>query len=69
MDVRKLFDIAAAVGLAADAAEFIGKVRTNAARAKHVLAAGDDAEMDAIHAEAMAANLALDRKLADAERR
>ena len=26
MDVRKLFDIAAAVGLASEAAEFIGKV-------------------------------------------
>lgn len=52
--------------LAGDTAEFVAMVKTNAARSAVVLSSGDQAMLDAIHAEALAANDELDRKLARA---
>jgi hypothetical protein len=77
MDLMKLIGVAQTLGvpglvergvkIASDAAGFAALVKTNADRAGHVLAAGDAAEIDAIHAEALAVNAALDAKLAAAE--
>lgn len=79
MDLGKLIDLATRLdvpGLAArgvkiarDAAEFAALVRTNAARGQHVLADGDQAEIDAIPAEALAEADALDARLAEAAKR
>lgn len=79
MDFGKLIDLATKLDvpglaerglkIARDAAEFAALVKTNAARSSHVLAAGERAELDAIHAEALAAADTLDAKLAFAERR
>lgn len=49
--------------------EYADEVKAAAERAKHVLSDGERAELDAIHAEALAAADALDAKLAAAERR
>ena len=79
MDFGKLIDLATklavpglaerGVKIARDAAEFAALVQVNAARSAHVLAAGERAELEAIHAEALAAADTLDAKLATAERR
>lgn len=55
--------------IAAQAASFASQVKVNADRARHVLTDGDRAEIDAIHAEAMAKADALDAQLAAAEKR
>jgi hypothetical protein len=78
MDLRKLIEIAGTlnvpglaergVKIASDAVEFAALVKTNAARAGHVLATGTIAEIDAIHAEALTAADVLDGKLAVAEK-
>ncbi|WP_425230218.1 hypothetical protein [Sphingomonas sp.] len=52
--------------IAKDIADFAGVLKANVARSKHVLTDGDRAELDAIHAEAIAAANALDAKLAKA---
>lgn len=79
MDFSKLLDLASKVGtadliakgafLAGDIVAFASEVKTNAARSQHVLSAGDRAELDAIHAEALAAVDRLDVSLAAAEQR
>lgn len=79
MDWTKLIEMAKGLGvpglsergikLAADTAEFVAMVKTNAARAGVVMAAGDREMLDAIHDEALAANDALDAKLAAAAKR
>ncbi len=79
MDIMKLIDIASelavpglvarGVKIAADAADFANLVKTNAVRAGHVLNDGTLAELDAIHAEALAAADILDAKLAAASQR
>ncbi len=79
MDFKKLIDVAVeldvpglverGVKIAADAAQFAALVKTNAERAGRVLASGTIAELDAIHAEALAAADVLDGKLAAAEKR
>lgn len=72
MDIAKLLDIASKLnvpGLVEQGVAFIAEVKANADRAKHVLAEGDLAELDAVHAEALAAADRLDAKLATAERR
>lgn len=72
MDFAKLLDLAARLnlpGLAVAGAAFVGEVKAAADRAPHVLAAADRAELDAIHADALAAADRLDAKLAEAERR
>ena len=72
MDILKLLNLAAQLnipGLVEQGIAFVNEVKTNAARAKHVLSDGDQAELDAIHAQALAAADRLDAKLADAEKR
>ena len=79
MDFGKLIDLATKLDvpglaerglkIARDAAEFAALVQVNAARSAHVLADGDRAELEAIHAEALAMADTLDAKLAAAERR
>ena len=72
MDFAKLIDIAARLklpGLVAAGAAFVSEVRAAAERAPHVLTAADRAELDAIHADALAAADRLDAKLAEAEKR
>ena len=61
--------VARGVKIASDAAEFAKLVKVNADRAGVVLSSGDQAMLDAIHAEALAANDGLDAKLAAAEKR
>lgn len=78
-DWKKLIDIATGLDvpglaergmkLAKDTAEFVAMVKTNATRAGVVMATGDREMLDAIHDEALAANDALDAKLAAAEKR
>lgn len=71
MDFSKLLAIAAKLnipGLVEQGVAFVNEVKTNAARAKDVLSDGDAAELDAIHAEALAAADRLDAKLAAAEK-
>lgn len=79
MDLAKLVDLATrldlpdlaerGVRIARDAANFAAVVKQNAARARNVLTDGNRAELDAIHAEALAAADALDAKLAEAAQR
>ena len=72
MDIAKLLTIAAQLnvpGLVGQGLAFVVEVKANADRAKHVLSDGDRAELDAIHAQALAAAENLDASLAAAERR
>ncbi len=79
MDFGKLIELAAklavpglvqrGIKIAGDAAAFAALVKVNADRAGDVMTDGDRAELDAIHAEALAAADKLDAKLAAAERR
>lgn len=72
MDILKLLDLATKLnvpGLVAQGVSFVAEVKANAERAKHVLSDGERAELDAIHAEALAVADALDAKLAAAEKR
>jgi hypothetical protein len=69
MDWSKIIDAAKALNvpglaergmkLAADTADYVQLVRTNAAKAPHLLAAGTREELDAVHAEALRVNDAL----------
>jgi len=72
VDIAKLLTIAAQLnvpGLVGQGLAFMAEVKANADRAKHVLSDGDRAELDAIHAQALAAADNLDASLAAAERR
>jgi hypothetical protein len=72
MDFGKLLDIAIKLnvpGLVAQGIAFVEEVKANAARAKHVLSDGEQAELDQIHTEALAAADRLDAKLANAEKK
>ncbi len=79
MDLKKLIEMARELDvpglaergakIAADAVQFAALVKTNAARAGQVMTSGTIAELDAIHAEALAAADVLDGKLAAAEKR
>ena len=79
MDIATLVGIATRLDLpdlaerglriARDAAHFTAVVKQNAERARHVLSDGDRAEIDAIHAEALAAADVLDAQLAEAAKR
>jgi len=72
MDIAKLIDLVTRLdvpGLVADLADMIGTVTAAASRAPHILTEADRAELDTIHADALAAADALDAKLATAERR
>lgn len=72
MDVLKLLEIAGKLnvpGLVAEGIAFVAKVRENAERAKDVLVSGERAELDMIHAEALAVSDRLDAALAAAEKR
>lgn len=71
MDIAKLLDIASKLnvpGLLARGIAFVAEVKATADRVPHVLTSADRAELDVIHAGALAANAELDAKLAEAER-
>jgi len=72
MDVATLLKLAAQLnvpGLLAKGVAFVAEVKANADRAKDVVSSGDRAELEAIHAQALAAADALDARLAAAEKR
>lgn len=72
MDFAKLLDLAARLdvpGLVGQGVAFAAEVAAAAARAPHLLSSATLAELDAVHAEALAAADRLDAKLAAAERR
>lgn len=79
MDWLKLIDLAGTLNvpglperglkLAADTAQWMAMIKTAAVKAGVVMAEGDQAMLDAVHADALAANDALDAKLAAAEKR
>ena len=77
MDISKLFELASrfkdapdvveAVGaVALDLAVLIDRIRDNHVRAAKVLTAGDQAELDGVHAETLAMIDAFDAELAKA---
>lgn len=72
MTLKNILDVAKTAG----AIDIVGQimdlavtVQANVARGVIVLADGDQADFDAIHAEALAANSELDAKLAAASQR
>jgi hypothetical protein len=68
----KILDIAAKLnvpGLVIQGVDFITEVKAAADRARHVLSAGEQSELDAIHTQALSAADSLDAKLAAAEKR
>ena len=72
MDILKILELASKLnlpGLVVAGVDLINEVKAAADRAEHVLTAGDRAELDAIHTEALAAADRLDIKLAAAEAR
>ena len=72
MDFTKLFDFASrldAPGLIASGLAFAAEVKAAAARTPGILSSADRAELDAIHADALAAADRLDATLAAAEKR
>lgn len=72
MEIGRIIDLAARLnlpGILIQGAEFVAAVRDNAALAEAVLTDGDWAELDAIHARALAAAEKLDGQLAAAEKR
>jgi hypothetical protein len=72
IDFGKLLGIAAQLnvpGLMQQGIAFVEEVKANATKAKEVLSDGDIAELDQIHADALAAADRLDAKLAAAEKR
>jgi hypothetical protein len=72
MDLAKLFDLAERLDLPellVQGAAFLAAVRENAALARDVLSDGDWAQIEAIHARAMAAAERLDTDLAAAAAR
>lgn len=72
MDFARMLELAGLLnvpGLVAQGVAFAAEVKAAAERMPHILTDADRTELDAIHADALAAADALDAKLAEAERR
>lgn len=61
--------VLAGLEIAGQLRDFAAEVKATAERVPHVLTSADEAELDAIHADALAAADELDAKLAAAEQR
>lgn len=71
MDILKLLDLAARLnvpGLIEQGVKFLAEVKANAERVPHILSDAEQAELDQIHTDALAAADRLDAKLAEAEK-
>lgn len=72
MDFARMLELAGLLnvpGLVTQGVAFAAEVKAAAERMPHILTDADRAELDAIHADVLAAADALDAKLAEAERR
>lgn len=72
MDVMKLLQIASKLALpeiVSDVIDAVTKIKDTAHESGEVIDHADLADLDAIHAEAVAAGEQLDRDLADAEKK